>query len=242
MAHHNKEGHNSEVHAQREAHRKEQLQANFKKRMKTFGIWAVCVLVLVVVGWMLWGLSATSTGGLPALLVNQVGPTDHWVGNNQSHVLIVEYSDFQCPACAAYYPLVKAAIANKSSEFEFVYRDFPLKLIHAHAVESSRAAEAAALQGKFWEMHDLLFDRQKEWETATNLEDVFATYAQQLGMDEAKFRADYNSPQVAAKVENDYESGVRYNIQATPTFFLNGQPIQFSSYDELAALIDRYSK
>jgi len=244
MVHHNKESTNSEVHAHRDANHKAQLKANFKKRMKTVGIWAVCIAVLIILGYMFWGVSnsSPSTNGLPILLVNQVGSTDHWTGNNASKVLIVEYSDFQCPACAAYHPLVKKAIDEKGSQFEFVYRDFPLKLVHANAVVSSRAAEAAALQGQFWPMHDLLFERQKEWETASSLEDVFATYASQLGMNATQFRKDYNSAGVAAKVENDYLSGMRYNIQQTPTFFLNGQPFTFQSYDELAAAIDRYSK
>jgi len=223
------------------AHNNQQ-KNNVMRRLRIVGIFAVIIIAIILIALGIASHSSVSTKDLPILLVGKVGSTDRWEGNNLSSVLIVEYSDYQCPACAAYNTLVVKAVQNKGSQFQFVYRNFPLKLIHAHAVESAQAAEAAGLQGKFWEMHDLLFERQTEWESAGNVETIFVTYANQLGLNSTQFITDLHSPAVAAKVENDYLSGTRYNIQATPTFYINGQPLKFSTYEELAAAIDRYHK
>lgn len=239
---------NEDKHAHRDHLRnqqsKAQLQINLKRRIKTVSIWGISIAAIVLVIWGLVSMVSVSTDGFPTLILNKVASTDHWAGTNGSKVLIVEYSDFQCPACAQYNPIVKKAIEEKGDKFQFVYRNFPLKQIHANAVVAARAAEAAALQGdsNYWAMNNLLFERQTEWEHQGNLGEVFATYASQLGMDSAKFKADYVSAYVAGKVENDYLSGMKYKVAATPTFYMNGQPIKFSSYEELSALIDRYSK
>jgi protein-disulfide isomerase len=120
-----------------------------------------------------------------------------------------------------------------------VYRNFPLRQIHKHAEMSARAAEAAALQGKFWEMHHRLFRMQKEWEDRSDAKNIFIGYARDLGLDEAQFVRDLDSPAVAEKIENDLQSGLAAGIKGTPTFFLNGKSIPNPrSYEELKQAVE----
>lgn len=138
---------------------------------------------------------------------------------------LVEYSDFQCPACAAYYPVIKQINKDFGDKLRFVYRYFPLRNIHKNAEISSIAAEAAARQNKFWEMHDLLFENQTEWSNLQDPRGKFKEYAKFIGLDMEKFQNDLNSKEVKDKVEADYQNGLSLKVNATPTFFLNDQKI-----------------
>lgn len=160
--------------------------------------------------------------------VNEVTARDHVQGNPNAAVTLVEYSDFQCPACAAYEPTLRRIVAEHKDALRFVYRHFPL-MGHQHADLAARASEAAAQQGKFWEMHGLLFENQSSWSVQKNPKDTFIGYARQLGLDEKKFADMLTADVVEDKVAADLMSGNRARVDATPTFFLNGMRIKPSS-------------
>jgi len=176
--------------------------------------------------------------------VNQILKTDHvkWAANSKN--LLVEYSDFQCPACRNFEEFIKKEIeASNSGGFEitkktaFIFRHFPLYTIHPNAFESAYAAEAAGLQGKFYEMADLLFSKQDQWTKSQNSKDEFVKLAASLGLDTKKFKKDMDSKEVKDKVEADLTSGEKANINATPTFFLNGKKIEPASLEEFKKLL-----
>ncbi len=159
------------------------------------------------------------------------------VGDTKSQVTLIEYSDFQCPACGAYYPLVKQLVKDFPN-LAVVYRHFPLQQ-HGNARIAAQAAEAAGMQGKFWEMHDLLFDGQRFWSEEKNAKDIFNTYAEKLGLNLEKFKADFDSSEVKNNIEADVQSGTA-QIDGTPTFFLNNQKIQNpQSYEQFRGIIQQ---
>lgn len=163
-----------------------------------------------------------------------------WVkGNKQAKIVLIEYSDFQCPACASYYPIVKQLAEESSQSAQFVYRHFPLSTIHANADLAARAAEAAGRQDKFWQMHDKLFENQTEWANERNPVDTFAKYAEELNLDINKFRNDLDLQEIKEKVRKDIRSGEVAEVNATPTFFVNGKKIQSPrSYEEFLKKIE----
>lgn len=184
-------------------------------------IWIVAIVVILLGGMTAWRLALNKgvvSGGELAVPVSE---NDHKLGSGE--VILVEYSDFECPACALYEPSLKQLLSDLPDKVTLVYRHFPLRNIHPNAQLAAQASEAAQLQGKFWEMHDILFATQKDWEKDANAGEKFASYALQLGLDVEKFNADINSDIVKEKVNSDFEGGVRAGINSTPTFFLNGK-------------------
>jgi len=168
-----------------------------------------------------------------ALVLSAVSSTDQRKGSEQAKIVIVEYSDFQCPACAAYYPIIKELTRELGDQIVFAYRHFPLRQIHVNADLAARAAEAAGMQGKFWEMHDALFERQKEWAQSPDAKPLFSSYAVFLGLDVGKFNVDVESEKIIQKVEADLAGGMASRVNATPTFFLNGKKLNNPrNYDE----------
>lgn len=153
-------------------------------------------------------------------------------------VLLVEYSDFQCPSCAVMFPLVKGIHDEFAGRIHFIYRDFPLKQIHMNAEKSAWAAEAAGQQGKFWEMADLLFKNQQVWSALPNPMPAFDQYAKAANLDLNKFHADYDGFVVRSKVENDYRTALADHIQHTPTVLLNGVEIRPRTYAEFRNLVN----
>lgn len=186
-----------------------------------FGLYGLAVFILAA---SMYALAKPSTAGT----VPEVSSADHVRGENASApVTLIEYSDFQCPACAAFDPLLQDISTSYGDQVRLVYRHFPLYSIHANADEAAFAAEAASLQGKFWEMHDLLFDRQEDWENLAAPSEMFAAYADLLGLDVEKFKADMASDAVRDRVKVDVSSGNSAGISATPTLYLNGAVVTF---------------
>lgn len=142
-----------------------------------------------------------------------------------STVTLVEYADFQCPACGAYHPLVKQLQADYAGKITFVFRHFPLS-IHPNAVPASLAAEAAGAQGKFFEMSDLIFTRQEAWSGSSNPDEIFVTYATELGLDVEKFKTDMASAELKQKIVDSFKGGQKAKVSGTPTFFLNGAKLE----------------
>jgi len=122
----------------------------------------------------------------------------HIIGKQDSKVTLVEYSDFQCPACGAYYPIVEQVVEKYKDRVNFEYRQYPLATIHHNAFAAARASEAASKQGKFWEMYRLLFADQSAWENSGNAQSTFEGYARQLGLDRARFKTDFASSETTA--------------------------------------------
>jgi protein-disulfide isomerase len=182
-------------------------------------------VVVVLAGVMFWAVKSESDI-TPPFEINAVHPLDHVEGNKDSRAVIVEYSDFECPACRAYYLVFKRLTVQFGGKMAFVYRSFPLSEIHKNAEPAAWAAEAAGRQGKFWEMHDLLFEKQNEWAQAGDPEPLFESYSKLLNISIDKFKADYNSKEVRNFVKAQRNSAIKAGLQGTPSFFLNGKQIQ----------------
>jgi protein-disulfide isomerase len=140
-------------------------------------------------------------------------------------VAIEEYGDYQCPPCGALHPEMKKIKQEFGDRIRFVFYQFPLTQIHRNAAEAARAAIAARQQGKFWEMHDLLYATQKEWSELPTVGPIAAGFANQLRLDVGRFVRDMDSPQVAAQVVNDVRRGESLGVNSTPTLFINGQKV-----------------
>ena len=156
-----------------------------------------------------------------------VQATDHVFGKADALVTLIEYGDMQCPACGQLHPSLKATMNAISDTVRLVFRHFPLTSVHDKALIAAHGTEAAAIQGKFWEMHDLLYEKQSEWESlpVAQITETLKTYAQQLSLDVAKFETDLGSPAVAERVQADVKTGTASQIQATPTLYLDGRAI-----------------
>lgn len=200
---------------------------------------------LVVIALIVWAMIAFVRSGVENQVVSQgelavpVTEVDWIAGNASSTVTLVEYSDFQCPACASYHPVVKKLLEEKGENFRLVYRHFPLISIHMNADLAAKAAEAAGKQGKFWQMSDKLFTTQVEWSTDRAAVTKFTAYAAELGLDTKQFASDLEDRIISKKINDDYKGGRDAGVLGTPTFFLNGKQIQNpQSYEAFAALID----
>ncbi|MGZ3667766.1 MAG: DsbA family protein [Ktedonobacterales bacterium] len=143
---------------------------------------------------------------------------DHIRGNPNAPLTLLEYGDYECPYCGAAYPIVEEVRQRMGDRLRLVYRHFPLTQIHPHAENAAEAAETAGAQGKFWEMHDTLFEHQKALDDPDLVQ-----YAADLGLDVVQFQADLLARVYADKVREDFMSGVRSGVNGTPTFFINGQ-------------------
>lgn len=177
---------------------------------------------------------------------NSNAPTlsNNVIGQNVKKVSLVEYGDFQCPACGQYHPLVKQLVDQYKTDIQFQFRNFPLQSIHPNARAASRAAEAAAKQGKYWEMHDLLYEQQASWQDSSNARSIFEGYASQIGLKLDTFKTDFASQEVNEIINADYKEGEKLGVTGTPTFFLQGKKIDKNpqTLDEFKKLIDQAIK
>ncbi len=146
-----------------------------------------------------------------------VNSSDHIKGNRDAILELVEYGDYECSDCGRAFPIIKKIQHEMGDDLVFIFRNFPFTKIHQHAVNAALAAEAAALQNKFWEMHDIIFKNQKQLE----YEDLLF-YAKTIKLDLIQFENDIQENALLAKIESDFEGGVRSGVSSTPTFFVNG--------------------
>lgn len=145
----------------------------------------------------------------------------HKNGPDSAPVKIVEFTDFQCPYCAAAAPILKQVLANNPDKVQLITRYFPLDQ-HANSRPAARAAEAASRQGKFWEMYERIFAEQTTWESSSDAYGYFESYAKQLGLDLNTFAKDYNDSTELTIIQKDYDYGIQLGVDSTPTFFVNG--------------------
>lgn len=218
----------------------------------------IIVLVLVAtLGAGLWLMqpdsNSTQTNSRPAQNLAQANdsavsrpgaddaPPAHVRGAANAPVQFEEFADFQCPTCAAMHTVAKQLVDKYPTQVSIAFRNFPLRGLHKHAAEAARAAEAAGMQNKFWEMHDLLYDKQAEWKDPDDARTIFIGYAKSLGLDVPKFTNDLDSSIVAMRVVADERRGAAMGISATPTFFIDGRELTFdqsNTLDKLSAAVE----
>jgi protein-disulfide isomerase len=162
-----------------------------------------------------------------------ITPTAYTRGDPQSKTYLVEFSDFQCPACLAVKPVVDDILKTNEKTLIFAYRNFPLAQ-HSFSHQAAKAAEAAGRQGKYWEMFDLLFANQDKLS-----ETLFPQLAEDLKLDKTKFIADMNDSAINNKILDDVSAGTRFGVDATPTFFLNGKKLTLNNFNDLKLAVDQ---
>ena len=150
-----------------------------------------------------------------------INSNDHIYGNPNATLELVEYGDYECPYCGRAYPIVKDIKLKLDGDLKFVFRNFPLSKIHPHAVMAAVATEAAGSQGKFWEMHDIVFENQKSLDKENIIH-----FAGLIGLDVDRFKLDIQDKILSEKVEKDFEGGLRSGVNRTPTFFINGEKFE----------------
>lgn len=156
-----------------------------------------------------------------------VNLNDHFQGNENAVIELVEYGDYQCPHCGQAYPIIKSIQQKLGNKLKFVFRNFPLAEIHPNATNAAIAAEAASAQNKFWEMHDIIFENQY------SLTDIsLIKYAAHISLNIEQFEADFEKEQYQNKVATDFESGIRSGVNGTPSFFINGEKYN-GNWDEI---------
>jgi len=154
----------------------------------------------------------------PTLLADAVGARDHVRGSGDAPVTLLEYADFECPFCGRWFPELQRVLQDLGPRVRFVFRHFPISEHHPHAESAAEVAEAAGAQGKFWEMHDLLFRRQAALDDGHLL-----AYVRELGLDAVRVERELEQQVHRARVRDDIESGLRSGVSGTPMFFINGR-------------------
>lgn len=202
----------------------------------------VATLLIVIGAAFLFGGSSSPTKESTKITEDQskilVRETSHIKGAADAKVTLVEFGDFQCPACGAVHPVVDTLLKEYEGKVKFVYRQFPLA-IHQNAKAAAYAAEAAGAQGKFFEMYDALFQNQKDWESGKDAMKMFEEYADVVGLDVEKFKQDIADKKFEEVVQKDINDGYSLGINSTPTFFLNGEKMSGGlPYDQFKAKID----
>lgn len=198
---------------------------------------AILLIVIAVIGGVIF---ATKSKNNTTPTANNTQPTNITTGSGSSGVTLVEYGDFQCPVCGSFFPIVQQVKEKYGDRVTFQFRNFPLSEIHPNAVIASRAAVAADKQGKFWEFHDLLYKNQSAWSSSKTPETYFDSYAEQVGIDVARFKADLASSEVNALVQADRAEAQRLGLTGTPSFILDGKKLDPNptTVDEFSAKID----
>ena len=152
-------------------------------------------------------------------------PSPHFQGSENSPVTVEEFADFQCPTCAAVYPRMKEVTSKFGSKIKVIWRNYPLTNLHRNSYDASVAAEAAGMQGKFWDMQNLLFTNQPAWANSPDARKIFDGYAERIGLDVEKFKNDMLGFAAKGRVDEDMRRARALNITATPTILINGAPV-----------------
>ena len=219
------------------------------------------IIIVIVLGVALvsaWALKKRSTNTVTPVAnnLNSTTPADpsagviigvpgsepaHTLGPATAPARLEEFGDFECPPCGMLHPILKQLQAEFGpTKLRLILREFPLVPNHAHALAAARAAEAAGLQGKFWEMHDIIYEHQKDWHEAFDVRPIFEGYAKTIGLDVAQFAQDNTSEIVEQRIFLDGKRAHSLGVQGTPTVFLNGKEVPFQSLapDKLKELIN----
>lgn len=201
--------------------------AQQRKRRRVMN-WAGAVLIVTgIIGLGVFAARNGGDGGRSGGLLTEEVTAEDWVkGKREAENTLVEYADLQCPACAAFNSLVNELVREEGEKLRLVYRHYPLRQSHPNAQDAALAAEAAGGQGKFWDMVDLLYERQSDWSGIANPQAKFVEYAREIGLNEDQFKADIERKDLADKIDRHYKSGLAAGVNSTPTFFLNGEKVE----------------
>lgn len=183
----------------------------------------IAVVILAFAGFVIYNKQKDSKSGTE---VQVAGGSNHTQGTGTTGVAIIEFGDFQCPACGAYYPLFQNIKQQYGNKITFQFRHFPLVNSHQNAMAAHRAAEAAGNQNKFWQMHDLLYERQNQWKDSKNAPGVFEDYATELGLNIEQFKSDVTSESVSGIINADVKAAQGLGATSTPTIVIDGKIVE----------------
>lgn len=203
--------------------RAEDLEKDRRKRAARKALGWVVVLGLIAVA--VFAIISRDSSINEIVDIGDLKASDHIKGDKDASVVLIEYSDFQCPACAVYSGLMAAVVEEVGDSFAFVYRHYPLERLHSNAKAAARASEAAAKQDKFWEMHDILFANQSVWAKEDDPKAVFVGIAEQIGLNVVSFEEDYESEEVIRIIDEGLNEALDAGFNSTPTFVINGEKI-----------------
>lgn len=211
-----------------------------KEANKQSSVTRTIVILAIIVFILLFAGIAFKKSGQKNLPITNLTSAGWTIGSDSAKINLIEYSDFQCPACRAYEPFVKQALQDLNGAIKFTYKYFPLIQVHKNALISAKAAEAAGRQGKFWEMHDLLFEKQDEWAELSDPTNLFTNYAKSLNLNVNKFEQDLTAKEVEQKVQENLEEAINTGLNSTPSFILNGKIISPpANYQDFKALLEK---
>jgi len=198
-------------------------------------LWIIIAAIVIFGGLVVMNKKEDKT-----VSVNNTSPSNHVVGAGNKKVTLIEYGDFECPACGQYFPVLQELKKKYGDDITFQFRHFPLVNIHPNAMAAHRAAEAAGKQGKFFEMHDALYLQQQSWKSSNNPASIFEGYAQQIGLNMEKYKTDVTSAETNAVINVDIEEGKKIGANGTPTFVLNGKRLEENprGVEDFSKLID----
>lgn len=164
---------------------------------------------------------------------------EYLAATDSAKVTLVEFGDYECPACEQYHPIIKKLLTDFAGKITFVFRNYPLSQ-HKNAQISAQAAEAAGLQNKYWQMHDKIFESSSEWVSSSDPKSIFIGYAEKLNLEVNQFKTDLDSSKVKEGIQRDMTDGNLTKLTATPTYYLNGVKLETlpSNYDSLKSLIE----
>lgn len=205
-------------------------------------IFAVVVLGLLI-SLVAWKSSTTVRIDVSSVNQDQIQPAskdngniaDHVFGSTSGKVVLIEYGDIQCPACGSAHPNMRTISEQYQGQLTFIFRNFPLSSIHPNARAAAAAVEAAGLQGKYWEMQNLMYESQNQWSSLTgnDRDSQFVAYAKQLGLDTTKFTSDLTGDPIKQKLAFDLALSNKVGIDSTPTFYLDGTKLDGSVVQDL---------
>lgn len=197
--------------------------------------WIIFIVIVIILLGGLIVLSRKNTIDVSNININAIQPAtpasgniaDHVFGNVGSTVKLIEYGDFQCPGCGGAYPQLKTLSTKYQGQIAFIFRNFPLSTLHPNALAAAAAAEAAGLQGKYWQMHNQLYETQSSWENASpdQRTSIFLSYATALGANGDTFKNDLAGQAISDKISFDQALGKKAGVDATPTLFLDGKKV-----------------
>jgi protein-disulfide isomerase len=193
------------------------------KRYLPFIIIAAVLVAAVGGGFMMFRSAQPQSPTTPT-------PAGGSVATSKGVVTIDEYGDYQCPPCGALHPIIKTLKGEYGDRIQFAFHHFPLTQLHSHALEASSAAAAAGLQGKFWEMHNLLYEKQSEWSEVGDFRPIVLEFARKIGLDLPRFTRDIDGLQVVTIVSEDMQRGALLGVNGTPTVFINSQLIHSDNF------------
>ena len=193
------------------------------KRYLPFVIIAAVLVVAVGGGFLMFRSAQPQSPTTPT-------PAGGSVATSKGVVTIDEYGDYQCPPCGALHPIIKTLKGEYGDRIQFAFHHFPLTQLHSHALEASYAAAAAGLQGKFWEMHNMLYEKQSEWNEVGDFRPIVLEFARKIGLDLPRFTRDIDGLQVVTIVSEDMQRGALLGVSGTPTVFINSQLIHSDNF------------